>query len=140
VACSGDDGDAAAPTSTSTTEAPTFTGPADSPFCGLLRDVDIQSALTGEEGSPERLRAGFEHLVEVLDQAAELAPDEIAEDAATLADGVAALNEALAAAGYDYDALAVSPEGVEVSRAVNDPAFTVAGDRLEAYRHQVCQL
>jgi hypothetical protein len=106
----------------------------------LLRDVDIEGTLTGEEGSPERLRSGFEHLVQVLDQAAELAPDEIAEDAAALADGVAALNEALAAAGYDYDVLAVSPDAVKVSRAVNDPAFTVAGDRLEAYRTQVCHL
>jgi hypothetical protein len=86
------------------------------------------------------LRAGFEHLVEVLDQAAELAPAEIAEDAAAIADGIAALNEALGAAGYDYDVLALSPDAVKVSRAVNDPAFGVAGDRLEAYRTQVCHL
>lgn len=102
--------------------------------------MDIDRVLTGEAGTPETLRAGFQQLVTVLDQAAELAPDDIAEDTAVIADGMAALNDALAAAGYDYDVLAVSPEARGVSEAVNDPAFTVAGDRVQAYRQQVCGL
>jgi hypothetical protein len=53
---------------------------------------------------------------------------------------MAALNEAMAAASYDYDVLAVSPEARGVSEAVNDPAFTVAGARVQAYRQQVCGL
>jgi hypothetical protein len=144
AACSGDDGDsdedAGRDEVTSTTEVPSFTGDADSPFCTLLRDVDIDSVLSGEPGTPETLQAGFQQLVTVLDQAAELAPADIAEDTATIADGMAALNEAMAAAGYDYDVLAVSPEARGVSEAVNDPAFSVAGARVQAYRQQVCGL
>jgi hypothetical protein len=145
ASCSGDDGDAAErspddPAATSTTDAPRFSGSPDSPFCTLLREADIDGAIQGEPGAPDTIRAGFEQLVRTLDQAAEAAPDEIAADAAALADGIAALRDALAAAGYDYDQLALSPEAREVTQAVNDPAFTVAGDRLRAYREQVCDL
>lgn len=138
--CSGDDSndeDAAPP---STSEAPTFTGDPDSAFCGLLREVDIDATINGEAGTPETVTAGFQRLVTVLDQVAEAAPEEIAADAAALADGMAALDGALAAVGYDFDVLAVSPDAAEITEAVNDPAFTIAGDRLQAYRKQVCGL
>lgn len=140
--CSGDDGEGGdgGGAAATTTEAPTFTGDPDSPFCTLLREVDIDRATSGEPGTAETVRAGFTELVRVLDQAAGLAPPEIAEATAVIADGMAALDEALAAAGYDYDVLALSPEARRVSEAVNDPAFTVAGARVQAYRRQVCQL
>jgi hypothetical protein len=96
--------------------------------------------LDRDASTPEGVAAGFQRLVEVLDEAARTAPAAVQGDAALLADGVAALDEALAAVGYDFDALARSPEAVEITDAVNDPAFTVAGDRLEAYRDQVCGL
>jgi hypothetical protein len=50
------------------------------------------------------------------------------------------LDDALAAVGYDYDALAASGAADEVLTAVNDPAFADAGARLAAYRSQVCGL
>lgn len=61
-------------------------------------------------------------------------------DAALVADGVEALDGALAAVAYDFDALAASAASAEVIAAVNDPAFSTAGDRLGAYRTQVCHL
>jgi hypothetical protein len=139
-ACSSDDVDDARASSTSTTELPTFTGDADSAFCALLRDVDIDATINGEAGTPETVAAGFQRLVTVLGQVADAAPEEVAEDAAALADGMAALNDALAAVGYDFDVLAVSPDAAAITQAVNDPAFTIAGDRLQAYREQVCGL
>lgn len=140
AACSGDDATAGPDPAPTTTEAPRFEGDADSPFCVLLRDADVTAVLRGADGSPANVEAGFRAIVDVLDRAAEAAPSEVAEDAAVLADGMAALDEALAAVGYDFDVLAASPDAAEVTEAVNDPAFTVAGDRLRAYRTQVCRL
>jgi hypothetical protein len=127
------------PTS-STTEPPTFTGDAGSPFCTLLRDVDPTSLLDGDPGDPAAVEAGFRRLVDVLREVHALAPPEIEADAALVTGGIEALDEALAAVGYDFDALAASPASAEVTAAVNDPAFTSAGNRLSAYRTQVCQL
>jgi hypothetical protein len=76
----------------------------------------------------------------VWDQLAELAPDEVEVAAVTIAEGISALNAVLAEVGYDFDALAASPQAEEVVAAQNDPVFRVAGDRLEAYKAQVCKL
>ena len=73
----------------------------------------------------------------MLAQAAEHAPDELqtGRRASSLERASTALDEALRGGGLHYDALAESPDAAEVSAAVNDPAFTVAGDRIEAYKH-----
>lgn len=147
AACSGGEGEdgevATAPTTSvavSSTEPPTFTGDPGSPLCELLREVDPTTILAGDSEDPVALEAGFQRLVEVFDQLRALAPPAIAPDAALIADGLAALDEALAAVGYDFEALAASEIAPDVVAAVNDPAFTAAGDRLAAYRTQVCQL
>lgn len=129
-----------ADTTSSTTEPPTFTGDAGSPFCRLLRDVDPTSLLDGDPGDPVAVEASFRRLVGVLRDLRALAPQEVEPDAALLTGGIEALVEALAAVGFDFDALAASPAADQVTEAVNDPAFTTAGSRLSAYRAQVCQL
>lgn len=123
-----------------TTTAPTFTGDAASPFCTLLRDVDLGTVLAGAEEDPDQLARAFQQVVDLLVQAAELAPPEIQADVALVADGMTSLDAALATVGYDFDALAASPSSGDVIEAVNDPAFADAGVRLGAYRSQVCGL
>jgi hypothetical protein len=59
---------------------------------------------------------------------------------ALVAEGMTSLAAALAAVGYDFDALAAGGNADAVLAAVNDPAFADAGVRLSAYRTQVCQL
>jgi hypothetical protein len=86
------------------------------------------------------VEAAFGRLVTVLRALEAVAPDEVRADAQLVAGGIAALDAALAEVGYDFDALAASAARDEVLAAVNDPAFTEAGDRLGAYRAQVCQL
>jgi hypothetical protein len=147
AACSSDDaGDAAAttsPTETSTTTStpsPTFTGDASSPFCALLDDLALDDAVDAEATDPAAVGEAFRSVVAVLDEAAALAPAEILADVTLVADGMDALDDALAAVGYDYDALAASGAADEVLTAVNDPAFADAGARLAAYRSQVCGL
>ncbi|MEO6318038.1 MAG: hypothetical protein ABIP36_04570 [Acidimicrobiales bacterium] len=131
---------AADATTTTTARAPTFTADVGSPFCDLLDDVDLATVLGGVEGEPAAVASAFQQLVDLLVQAAELAPDEIRADVALVADGMVSLDAALAAVDYDFDALAASPSSGEVIEAVNDPAFADAGVRVGAYRTQACGL
>ncbi len=131
--------DAPAPTS-STTAVPTFAGDPGSPFCEQLRTVDPTALLTGDPSDPTSVQTAFGRLVTVLGALEAVAPPEVRPDAQLVAGGIAALDEALAAVGYDFDALAASAAREEVTAAVNDPAFAEAGNRLGAYRTQVCGL
>jgi hypothetical protein len=144
AACSDDSSPPTTASSTSapdpTTTVPHFTGDAGSPFCSLLRDLDVDAVLGDTSGTPEAIEAGFTRLLSVLRQAAELAPEQLRADTALILEGMTALDTALRPVGYDFDALADAPNAVEIAAAVNDPAFTVAGDRVEAYRTQVCHL
>lgn len=149
VACSGGDGEGAATTTTadpgtaessSTTAPPDYTGDPGSPFCTLLRDTDPSTILAGDGGDPAAVEQAFTRLVGVFADARALAPSEIAADVGLVADGIQALDAALAAVGYDFTALAATPQAAEVTAAVNDPVFTDAGARISAYRSQVCGL
>lgn len=126
--------------SSSTTAPPTYTGDAASPFCTLLRDTDPSTILAGDGGDPGAVEQAFTRLVRVFADARALAPAEIAADVGLVADGIEALDAALAAVGYDFTALAATPQAAEVTAAVNDPVFTDAGARISAYRAQVCGL
>lgn len=126
--------------SSSTTAPPEYTGDPDSAFCTLLRETDPGTVLAGDAGDPASVEAAFGRLVDVLARATEAAPPEIADDVALVAAGIGALDGALAAVGYDFDAMATSGAAEEISTAVNDPAFVDAGARLSAYRTQVCGL
>ncbi len=125
---------------TSTTASPSFVGEADSPFCTLLVEVAVDEVLGGDTADPVAIGEAFRSVVGVLEQAAALAPPEIVADVTLVAEGMDALDAALAAVGYDFDALAASGAAPQVLEAVNDPVFTDAGLRLAAYRSQVCRL
>ena len=145
AACSDDDdGDASrdepTPSSSSSTSL-VFTGDPGSPFCTLLRELEVGGVLDDQAATAAEVEAGFTTLLEVLGRVAEQAPPELAEDTALVLAGVAALDDALRAVGYSDEALAAEPAlAVEVSRAANDPAFAVANQRIEAYKAQVCGL
>ena len=137
-ACSGDDGNDRA--DDTTTSSLVFTGDPQDPFCLVLRDLALDDALDQPSDTPEAVEASFTLLLDQLHRAADAAPTELVEDTALLVAGIASLDDALRSVGYDYDALAESDQGPAVAAAVNDPAFGVAGDRIEAYKQQVCGL
>lgn len=147
AACSGgsdDDSGATttsiAPSSSSTTANPAFTGDPSSPFCRLLRDLDVDAALEGDPEDPAAVEAAFATVVSALESARAAAPADIAGDVALVAEGMSALDAALEAAGYDFEALAASGAADDLRVLIDDPAFAEAGARVEAYRSQVCQL
>lgn len=140
-ACSGDDGgddpDAARP-STTTTAPLVFTGDPDGAFCQVLREYSGPDVLGSPSETPEQVEAAYTSAIEILGRIADAAPPELVEDTALVLEGFVALDAALRPVGYDADALLDSPAGPEVVAAVNDPAFAVAGDRIAAYKAQVC--
>lgn len=143
TACSGDDGAGRAKgddDGSTTTVTYRFTGPAESPFCAVLKDVGLDTTLNEPSDTPKEMEAAYTHLLEQLQRASDAAPEELQADTALLVTGITELDDALRAVGYDYDALSASPQGPEVVAAVNDPQFGVAGDRIQAYKHQVCKL
>jgi hypothetical protein len=140
-ACSGDGGEeGAVSSSSSTTAAPEFTGDPASPFCEELRTLDVEAVLGPQASTPAEVRDGFARLIEVLDGLTELAPQDIRPDVELVAGGIRALDEVLAEIGHDFAALPETPYAQEVLEASNDPVYVGAGDRLDAYRSQVCAL
>jgi hypothetical protein len=136
----GDDEGAGAPVS-STTSTVVFRGDPGSPFCALLREVQLQGLLGGEAATAQEVEAGFTQVLAALGRVAEEAPPELQEDTALVLAGVAALDDALRAVGYRDEALAADPAlAVVVATAANDPAFAQASARIEAYKDQVCGL
>jgi hypothetical protein len=137
AACSDDDG--AAPDPTSTT-ALVFTGDAASAFCALLRDAQIDEAFDVPAVTPAELEANYTETILLFAEAAEQAPPEVQTDIGLVLQGLIALDDSLRAVGYSFEALEQSPDAAEIATALNDPAFRVAGERIEAYRTQVCRL
>ena len=135
-ACSDDD-DEAEPDAPATTQL-VFEGDADSPFCALLREAQVDETLRVPAGTPEELEANYTRTIQLFARAAEQAPPEVQTDVGLVLQGLIALDDALRATGYSFEALEQSPDAAQISAAVNDPAFRVAGQRIEAYRTQVC--
>lgn len=138
--CSGGDDDAPEGAAASTTTTVRFTGDPESAFCALLRQYAADDANADPPQTPEATDAGYRTVLDQLQAASEAAPPELQEDTALVLAGMAAYVDALRAAGFDQEALAASPRGLEVSAAINDPAFSTANVRIEAYKTQVCAL
>ncbi len=121
--------------STTSTAAPQFSGDPDSAFCAAVLDdrpvLDpFESGLDAREVEL-RLRA----LVVRADQLAAVAPPDLTDDVAMLADGLTALDEALDAHGYDFGAAGAADADLSF---LDSPEFTDVGVRVAAYRDQVC--
>ncbi len=144
--CSGatDDPEAVASTTTAavvapteTTAPPTFTGDGSSAFCLALADADDRPVLDPFEAGLEarevelRLRA----LVVRAGQLSDAAPPELAADVSSLAAGLAAVDETLAAHEYDFGAAGAADADLSFLDAAE---FVDVGVRIAAYRAQVC--
>jgi hypothetical protein len=130
------DDDEAEPASTTTTLH--FEGDPDSAFCNLLREAQIDEVAQIPAATPADLEANYAQTIRLFADAARQAPPEVQTDIELVRQGLIALDDALRAVGYSFDALEQSPDAAEIAAALNDPAFTEAGARIEAYKGQVC--
>ena len=132
--CSDDDDQAGS----ASTTALHFEGDPDSEFCAELRQAQIDDGFRVPAGTPAELEANYTATIRLFTDAARVAPPEIQTDVGLVLQGLIAFDDALRAVGYSFEALEQSPDAAQISAAVNDPAFRVAGDRIEAYKAQVC--
>lgn len=95
-------------------------------FCTVAAEMQ---ATMGGLGPGAPTLAAFRESLTYWRELAEVAPAEVAVDAAAYRDGVAALVARLEAAGWDPSAAAGS-----------DAALEAAGDRLESYMRTVCHI
>ena len=137
--CSDDDAGREA-ASGATTTVLRFEGDPDSEFCVLLREVQVDEDLQRPSETAADLEEAYRQTILVLARAAERAPAELQTDVGLVLEGFVALDTALGAVGYSFDALEQSPGAAQIAAAVNAPAFRVARDRIEAYKAQVCRI
>jgi hypothetical protein len=111
-----------------------FTGDSDSEWCVVAADVEAY----GDEfdniafGDPEEVERAVSTMLSKMEAAERFAPPELADAVATSVAGVQALNEALAAIGYDFLNADLS--------TIDNAAMTEAGDLIDRYNVEVCGL
>ena len=109
-------------------------GDSDSEWCQLARDVQAQDDLFGDVDftDPEAMRSAFEEATDVLEDAADAAPEEIQDDVNTSLDAFREYIDVLEEADYDFtqiDTAAFDEIGAEAEEA---------GARIDAYNERVC--
>ena len=134
--CSDDDDEAESASTTTTTLH--FEGDPASEFCALLRQAQVDGGLQAPAATPAELEANYTETIRLFTEAAGTAPPEVQTDVGLVLQGLIAFDDALRAVGYSFEALEASPDAARISAAVNDPSFRIAGDRIEAYKAQVC--
>ena len=100
-------------------------------FCRFANEVDQSQDDFGLD--PEGLEETFQETLDALDQARDLAPDEIRDDINMLADAFEDFVELLAE--YEYDFLALGTEAADDPRMVafESEELSAASDRVNAF-------
>jgi hypothetical protein len=111
-------------------------GDSDSEWCQLARDVQAQDDLFSDVDftDPEAMRTAFENATEVLEDAADSAPEEIQDDVNTSLDAFRQYIEVLEEANFDItqiDTASFDEIGADAEEA---------GARIDAYNERVCGL
>jgi hypothetical protein len=123
--------------STDTSTDATFTGDADSEWCGLYQQLqDLPDPLEGE-GTPEESAELFQQAIGLGQELEDSAPDDIADATAQVNTALQQFDEVLAR--YDYDFERFGEEGTEEEFALFSSAeLQQASDDVTAYASQVC--
>lgn len=102
-------------------------------FCDFNADISTGVDEVDISGDPGDLEAAFDNLLNNIDRAVDLAPDEIRDDVATLADAMEGFVDILAEYDYNMFAMGAAAEDDPRLAAMEDPAFEAAGDRVNEY-------
>jgi hypothetical protein len=106
----------------------------DSEWCDLARDVEAQDDLLSDVDftDPDAMRSALDDATGLMDDAVDVAPDEIADDVEATSNAFNEYREILADADYDImdvDTAAFENIGTEVEDA---------SERIDAYNERVC--
>ena len=120
----------AAPTTT-TTQAPAVNASDD--FCEFVVAAAQNSDFSPLGLNPSDLEARLTETLDEINRGAELAPSEIRDDVVMFAETYAGFVELLSDYGFNF--LAIGEDALDDPRltALEDPALTEAGERIEAY-------
>lgn len=103
-------------TATNRTNSADITTDTKNAFCSAMEGVAVRMARdTDTPTPPDALRAEFDEVVTLLDQAEEHAPAAISGDIAALATAIDHYVVALADADYDLDVIFSTPEGTRLA-------------------------
>ena len=128
-----------------TTADPKFTGSGSGDFCSFARQVEKDQSKLGDIGSGTQSdqKKAFSDLDSLMKTAVNKAPSEIKNDFKTMQAGFSKLEDIYKK--YDFDntkmgaEIAKDPTGFADSmKAMSDPAFLAASERIGAYMTKVC--
>ena len=137
-ACGGDDDDAtddaAVTTDGSNGDADSGDGDDDSgggEWCDVARDLETNTLLDDVDiDDPDAIENAFEEMIDLAEEAADSAPDEIKDDLEFLVEESRDLVDALREVDFDFEAIDPS--------ILADPESIAAGERVDEYSVRVC--
>jgi hypothetical protein len=107
-------------------------------FCDAASNYEQAGAPNPSTASPAELEAAFSGAREALDHMEDTAPDEIADDVATVATTMGAFFDALAGHDYDYEAFINDPDGLAAADALSSHKMSTATGNVEDFVQAEC--
>jgi hypothetical protein len=137
---------AAASADASSTTDPKFTGANSAAFCSYVKQINDQETLVttifSTQATPAQVKQAWVQLDAVIGQLVSSASSEIKADATTLQQAYGQLEAVFNQYGYDsnkvFEASQADPNVASKLQVADDPKFTAAADRIEAYNEKVC--
>jgi hypothetical protein len=100
-------------------------------WCDLARELDSNDVLDDVDiEDPDAIESAFEEMIDLTQQAADSAPDEIKDDVELVVETARDLVDELRDVDFDFTALDQS--------VLDNPEATAAGERIDAYGERVC--
>ena len=126
-----------------TVTAESTAAPDTSAFCAAVAaadaaQADLDAAMNAGTSDAATLQAKADAVRTAVGQAVASAPADLAADAASMQMMVQELLDAYAAAGYDMNALATTPEYIDFATKYQDPALQAPADRFGAAADELC--
>jgi hypothetical protein len=137
---------AAASSDASTTTDPKFTGAGSAAFCSYVKQINDQETLVttifSTQATPAQVKQAWAQLDAVISQLVSSASSEIKADATVLQQAYQQLEAVFVQYGYDsskvFEASQADPNVASKLQVADDPKFTAAADRIEAYNEKIC--
>jgi hypothetical protein len=100
-------------------------------WCEMARDLESNSPLDDVDSTdPDAIESAFEEMIDLTEQAADSAPDEIKDDVELVVAETKKLFDELRAVDFDFTALDES--------LLDNPEATAAGEAIAEYEQRVC--